>query len=1379
MFKKIKSNLNDLPISRYLIFVFLAVSVIVSTLVTVIFYHEASKQVMYDIKRRLYDIVAIASIQVDGDLHQTLLDPSMQLSKEYGEIKHSIQKIRDKSSDIHFIYTMRSVNLMRSINLLNRELLQQDETQKERLQKERVQKEGVTKEAVQKDNVQKEVVNKEDEQDKRVKTDAIMFVVDAETDPEQIANLGDIYQDASPLLKQIFATMKAPVIENELYTDKWGTWLSGYAPFYDSSGKRAGVLGVDISAATVKQYQKKLLVKSIVTFLLILPFVVAAAIYLGNYMANPINMMKDGAARISDGDLDVRLEIPPGREISVLARTLNQMAENLQQEQMNLKKMALKYKNIFNNATEGIYQTTEKGELLTANRAMLKMLGYTSIEEMRRSINDHIANIYEKSEDRLKVIAHLKTSGSLEGYEVLMKKRDGSVFWAELNVHLCDYENGEKLLEGTMKDITRRIEQQAIEMEKEAALASSKAKSEFLANMSHEIRTPLNAVMGLTDLLRRTSLSEKQQQYLSKITVSSKTLLAVINDILDFSKIEAGRLELEHANFSVYDLMTNISEMFAFKADDKGLEFLLFIEEGTPAALIGDSVRLGQILINLVGNAIKFTEKGEIIIRVESLPVDKVNLHPANNNESKNGSENYQQGEFDDELNFDAKPCETIDHDNRVMLRFSVEDTGIGIPEESLGLLFDSFTQADGSTTRKYGGTGLGLAISRKLARLMGGDIEVRSQPGKGSCFSFTACLERQAEKHQLSLSPPRDLRGLEVLIVDDNKTARDILSSTIISFKMNAETASSGEEAIKKIESRNKPFDLVLMDWKMPVGMNGIDAARKIKTGLELEKLPIVCMISAHAREDLIQQTDRNFLDAFLHKPVNQSLLFDTIMELFGRHDSVVSRSSGESVSGLGFIDADRYMLKGKRVLLVEDNEINREVALEWLNSAGIITAFAVNGKEALMYLKRSVNQIPDIVLMDIQMPVMNGFDATKAIRESEGFSHIPVIAMTAHALKGDREKCLEAGMNDYITKPIDPEVLFAVLAKWAAPDTASLDYGTKPEKKVQKSEKIFEKSEKIAEKHDDSLTDEREKFSERYEKNKNSVTKERYKKHEEKQIPPFEINGLDVLQGLFRANNNHKLYKKLLRSFVRDFSKADDSVLPVLDTEALLALPDSHKDELFENARASVHSVKGVSANIGAVKLSAAAADLELAISSKEANDRTNEKFIIFKEELQLLLSGIEQHFSDKSDVTSGRPPVDSDNSDVTSGAPPVDSDKNDVTSGAPHADSGKSDVTAGAGYSDAKGKKLEINPSGVQNNQKFEIEKLLVELEHIDRILDDDLNAARSGIESMENELKGIVDDSLIEELIEFIDDFDIDEASETIGKIRTELKIRQGT
>jgi len=1013
-----------------LVFVF---ALAVSGITSFVLYRTAADQVMKDIRRRLLDIVAISAANLDGELHATLADPSQEGGNAYISFRATLQKIRNASRDIHFVYTMC-----------------------------------------------------------KGPESGIVFAVDAEIDPEKTAHLGEKYTTPSKLLAASFFELKHPVVEADFYTDEWGTWLSGYAPFFRKDGTRAGVIGIDISASTVKEYQQLLLMHAGITFLCILPFILIAGFLTGRKIAGPIIMMKEGAERIGHGDLDHRIMVGRSDEIGILAESLNETAAKLKAGKNELENLAKKYRNIFDHATEGIFQTAPEGRLITANPALARMMGYPSVQSMMESVTDLENQFYADPKDRRIFMESLEKEDQVNNFQTVFKRRDGTVFPVELNARLIAEKGEQKLFEGMVLDITARLEKEMSEKKRQAAEAASQAKSEFLANMSHEIRTPLNAVMGLTGLLSRTSLTDRQQEYLHKIVVSSKSLLAVINDILDFSKIEAGRLDLESTDFSLYEVMANLSEMFAFKAFDKDIEFAVHLEENVPAALVGDPVRLGQILINLTGNAIKFTNQGEVVVSVE-------NTAP----EEGCGSE---------------KAC----------LKFLVKDTGVGIDPARIESIFQSFTQADTSTTRQFGGTGLGLAISSRLVRLMGGAIAVDSLPGQGSTFSFTARFDRQPPEKEIKPDTPMDLRGLRVLIVDDNKTARDILADIITTFQMEAVIAGSGEAALGILSEEKNLFDLVLMDWKMP-GMNGLDTAKRIKRKLEIPKIPIICMISAYGREDLIGQAEKSFLDAFLHKPVNQSLLFDCIMGLFGRKSSMIT-PSGTNTPGPG-PDKPRH-LSGGTVLLVEDNMINQEVAREWLESEGVKVETAENGHIALEKLETSVY---DVVLMDIQMPEMDGFEATARIRALERFKDLPIIAMTAHALKGDREKCIGAGMNDYLSKPIDPEMMFAVLAKWISPGeqtAAGISVKKKPETRV---------------------------------------------------LPGFTLPGIEVETGLFRSNNNVNLYKRLLNSFLSEYRSAVD------DIASALAGGD------METVLRKAHSIKGVGANLGAMELSGAAAGVE----------------------------------------------------------------------------------------------------------------------------------------------------------------------------------------
>ena len=540
--------------------------------------------------------------------------------------------------------------------------------------------------------------------------------------------------------------------------------------------------------------------------------------------------------------------------------------------------------------------------------------------------------------------------------------------------------------------ISLRYNRLALEEARDKAEAADRAKGNFLANMSHEIRTPMNAIIGMTQLALKTGLTEKQHRYLRDIEKSADNLLGIINDILDVSKIEAGQLRMEAIGFSLDPLLENVTTVVARRAHEKGLEFLISVDPKVPSQLVGDPLRLGQVLINLSNNAIKFTEQGEVIVSVQA------------------GAR----------------------QDNMISLTFSVSDTGIGMSAEQLGRLFRPFTQADESTTRRYGGTGLGLSISRNLVELMGGAIAVESVPGNGSIFRFTISLGFQ---DAVELKPQvSQLVGLKTLVVDDNDQAREILAVTAASLSWRVERAASCREALEILgqSDSNDPFRLVLMDWMMPQ-VDGVEATRLIKADPELSLIPWVIMVTAYGREEVREVAARAGVDGFLYKPVNGSMLLDSVQVLMG------GGVSAEELSGRRPPLAGSVCLAGARILLVEDNLINQRVAMALLESAGAQVCIANNGREALDVLTREGPSDVTAVLMDIQMPEMDGYEATRRIRAMPGFSSLPIIGLTAHAMEGERQRCLGAGMNDHVTKPISQNLLFASLLSWIKVDGAS----------------------------------------------------------------------------------------------------------------------------------------------------------------------------------------------------------------------------------------------------------------------------------------------------------------------------------------------------
>ena len=673
---------------------------------------------------------------------------------------------------------------------------------------------------------------------------------------------------------------------------------------------------------------------------------------------------------------------------------------------------------------------------------------------------------------------------------------------------------------------------------------ATKAKSEFLANMSHEIRTPMNAIMGMAHLALKTDLTAKQYDYLKKVDISARSLLGIINDILDFSKIEAGKMDMEAVDFQLEDTLENISTLVGIKTQEKGLELLFKIDPSVPRALVGDPLRLGQILINLSNNAVKFTDTGEIVVATELVKKDQA----------------------------------------RVTLKFSVHDTGIGMTAEQAAKLFQPFAQADSSTTRKYGGTGLGLTISKRLAEMMGGKIWVESNPGQGSTFSFTADLGLGKERAKKHFKPASELRGMKVLVVDDNATSRSILQEMLESFSFEVSSASSGEEGITELEaaSKDKPFELVIMDWKMP-GMDGIEASRRIKGHTGLGKIPAIILVTAYGREEVMQKVEQVGLEGFLLKPVSPSMLFDAIMQAFGEavpETSRIVRRHEQEAEALKHI-------QGAKLLLVEDNEINQQVAREILEGAGLNVTIATNGQEAVNAVKENNY---DAVLMDVQMPVMDGYTATREIREWESelkaanssdisgsnlqplTSGLPIIAMTAHAMAGDEEKSLQAGMNGHVTKPIDPDQLFATLQKWVQPREKR---ATTQRPAVSVAPSGGQKVVSI----DGEL--------------------------------PGSLPGFDLADGLKRLQGNKKLYRKLLLDFATGYCKAGIEIREALDA------PD------FDRAHRLVHNLKGLAGNLSAKDLQAAAVNMEKLVKGVDKKAPPSRQLNLRLAELETVLN------------------------------------------------------------------------------------------------------------------------------------------------------------
>jgi PAS domain S-box-containing protein len=785
-------------------------------------------------------------------------------------------------------------------------------------------------------------------------------------------------------------------------------------------------------------------------------------------------------------------------ELTKSHNDLRTQQDELTAQQQRLRETEQFYRSVLELAPDGLMVVDGNGVIELVNAQCEQLFGFTREELIGQPVEMLVPPDIRGRHPALREAFHRsptpRAMGS--GRELRGVRKDGSLFPVEIGLSPLPARQGHRAQTAvSIRDVTERKEQEsALQQAKARAEEATEMKSMFLANMSHEIRTPMNAIIGLSHLALKTPLNAKQRDYVSKVHNAGTSLLAIVNDILDFSKIEAGKLDIETTDFQVDEVIGSVTTVTAQKAHDKGLEFLADVSSAIPEQLRGDPLRLGQILTNLVNNAVKFTERGEIRLKIELL--------------ERTG--------------------------DKVQLKFSVRDTGIGMTSEQAAKLFQPFSQADMSTTRKHGGTGLGLTISRRLVELMGGEIWLESEPGIGSTFAFTVWLEVGHEVDAGRMIPGK-LQALRVLIVDDNAAAREILVESLRHLAERTDAVSSGPEAIAAIRERDAdaPYDVVFMDWRMP-GMDGLQAARHIKNDTSLRKQPAIIIVTAFGREEVREEAEALHLDGFLIKPITRSMLVDSLVTVFA------TGADTGAEPAMAVHDASQPLL-GARILLTEDNEINQQIAVELLEGMGAKVNVANNGQEAVDVLLRGPHPPPyDIVLMDLQMPEMDGYQATVRIRGDSRFAKLPIIAMTAHATLEERSRCLAAGMNDHISKPIQPSLLVSTVTRYYRPTHTSAATPAPP---------VAVPAPAATE-----------------------------------ALPLVE--GLDTTDGMLRVGGNRTLYLKLLRQFIEAEHDAPARIRERLSVEDRAT------------AERMAHTIKGVAGSLGAGAVQAAAAELERAV-------------------------------------------------------------------------------------------------------------------------------------------------------------------------------------
>ena len=805
---------------------------------------------------------------------------------------------------------------------------------------------------------------------------------------------------------------------------------------------------------------------------------------------------------------------PPLPDGTVIWNGFYQDITERKQAEDELKASEERFRRLFEDSADAML-LIDNSRFVECNAAAVAMLRMRSRDELLNhsptDLSPPIQADGTPSAEKAQILmGQVMERGSLR-FEWLHRRANGEVFPVEILLTTIE-QHGRRLVHTVWRDITeRKRAEEAVRAARQKAEEATQAKSDFLANMSHEIRTPMNGILGMAHLCMKTDLTPRQRDYLQKIDRSAHSLLGIINDILDFSKIEAGKLTMERIEFRLEEVFENLASVVGMRAHEKGLEVLFRTDSETPLHLVGDPLRLQQVLVNLCSNAVKFTQEGEVVVSAKPVRLD--------------------EGE--------------------VELEFAVSDTGIGMTPDQQARLFRPFTQADSSTTRKFGGTGLGLSISLRLVELMSGQLRLESEPGKGSTFRFTArfgCRDRAARAHHFAAV---DLRGTRVLVIDDHSTSRQILQEMLEAMSFEVTLATSAREGLARLATADAsdPFQLVLMDWEMPE-LDGLTAARIIHKATSLQHRPKLILITAYGSELMSNQAEQAGLVGVLVKPISNSSLFNTIMRAF-------TSGASEADTEPRVADGERLVdLTGLRVLLVEDNEINRELASQLLRDVGIVVSTAQNGREAV---QKVTTESFDGVLMDIQMPEMDGYQAARAIRAQSELAALPIIAMTANAMLVDRAKALDAGMNDHLPKPINPGELYAAIKRWFKPHT------------LVSSPQSGRPSAAITDREVAVITD--------------------------REVAVESLDGIDLADGLKRVAGNRPLYRNLLLKFRQSQAGAASEI------RQALAAGDRQRAERI------AHTIKGIAGTIGAKELQAAAAAVEQGLrDSNSAHTETD---------------------------------------------------------------------------------------------------------------------------------------------------------------------------